>query len=53
MDPSTALREPGFLRLGTLAKVNDSLDAVDCVTFATRIAMQFLDALIEVDEQDC
>ena len=38
---------------GPWAKAIVILDADNRITFATRIAMQFLDALIEVDEQDC
>ena len=67
--PSTSLREPGLLRIGelvepsingpfdfaqgSLVKAIVILDADNSITFATRIAMQFLDVLIEVDEQDC
>ena len=38
---------------GSLAKAIVILDADNRITFATRIAMQFLEDFIEVDEQDC
>ena len=67
--PSTALREPGLLRIGELvepsingpfdfaqgawAKAIALVDADNRITFATRIAGQFLEDFIEVDEQGC